>query len=337
MLNEIYVWKPRIKDSVFLTHLYEHLLNKHLNEEIKNEGLDNQGIIVNGETFIDGTFTELFFLDNSISDALLRIVNAFPEDIPKSDFLLNIQGELERLESELSEVDNTDEEFALYKGLEVEGYYLHDLVKMGKYSSVDEIYTELIETGKSSVYQITDNKVETIEHVDFQSSMYSKNICISGDYKGFEYFDLSIPASSIREYALFRLLSFVLGMVDESIINKKILSPQNIYLGYTFPLVTERKLNILGLVSGNELKQSSFEIISNMDSLELTEIEFTRFKNSFLTYLYVYVPVKDLFSDLIKAELVGNNDVRFDMIVNEVQMVKIDELNRFFKKIVQEN
>lgn len=59
-VHEIYVWHSLIDHSVFETHIFEHVLYRYIDEEMKQSGLDQQGIIIQSETFLDGTYTEIF-------------------------------------------------------------------------------------------------------------------------------------------------------------------------------------------------------------------------------------------------------------------------------------
>ncbi|ORI39041.1 hypothetical protein [Leuconostoc mesenteroides] len=334
MLSEIFIWKPRIQGSVFITHLYEHLLYRYIQSELKRNEFDKEGIIVNSETFMDGTFTELFFIDRKLFSGLIDIIKAFPSQVSKQELIMAIKSEVPRIVDELSNEDSTEEDFAVYSGLEVLGYDFRDMFRvMNEDDTIEDLYAKITMAGSSEIYSLFDSKANYISSNFVTTRLPEVFIFSYGKKEDFEYFNLSVTAQSIRQYFIYRLVSFILGQVDESILNREILDSQNIYLGYTFPVVTNQELNILGVVNGNKLIPVE-TILTEMNELNISIEKFTQLKNSFLTYLLVNVPQKDLFSDLVKAGLIRDL-VNLNDMVDVVEHITLTEVNCFFENITK--
>lgn len=295
---------------------------------------ENEGIIINGETFVDGTFTELFFINSKITKELCQLIEEFPNNQSKETLLKEINEELLILKEELKEDDTTVEEKTIYKGLESDGYKFQELSNYDHSHSAEEFYNLLVSINNPNIYYMHDDKVHS-----FTTNIISKNSksisTITGKNEEFEYFNVSFSPRDTKDYMKFRLLSFIIGMVDESVINKKILEPQKLYLGYTFPLVTNCRLNLLGLISGNSSTKSTLIILKELKDLELSEKEFEKFKNSFLTYLLVNVQKRELLSDLVKAGLITSKSFSLDNVLKQIKEITLNDLNSFFNMLFE--
>jgi len=268
---------------------------------------------------MDGTFTELFFIDRKLFSGLIDIIKAFPSQVSKQELIMAIKSEVPRIVDELSNEDSTEEDFAVYSGLEVLGYDFRDMFRvMNEDDTIEDLYAKITMAGSSEIYSLFDSKANYISSNFVTTRLPEVFISSYGKEEDFEYFNLSVTAQSIRQYFIYRLVSFILGQVDESILNREILDSQNIYLGYTFPVVTNQELNILGVVNGNKLIPVE-TILTEMNELNISIEKFTQLKNSFLTYLLVNVPQKDLFSDLVKAGLIR------DLVnLNETEQISVN-------------
>lgn len=332
-VHEIYVWHSLIDHSVFETHIFEHVLYRYIDEEMKQSGLDQQGIIIQSETFLDGTYTEIFFTKKKFSEMILDILSRFQSSLNANKCRAWLSDEYSRLKVELKDVDATEEDFALYRGLKSHGYELQQLYEFSEEITIEDIYDHFLKSSPLEVFEYsTDIVTKCCDLVSKQSleENHWYSMC-SGQQNQFEYFSFSFSPARISDYECFLFLTFLLGMNENSLIQRKIVEPLNLYLGYSVPVVTDNCCNILCLISGTS--GEAVNIIRSAQSLGLSESEFMAYREAFKTYSLISEDIQKNVRDIVRLGFSSYSPVKVSALYDEIDDITLNDVNIMFRAL----
>ncbi len=323
-MNIITVNIQKKEFSTFELHLFEHVYTRKVEQMLKENNLDNLGILINAETFISYLNLTLAFYDKKLINKLLRLLN----DIKFDDCEHLLQSEHSRIKEEVKVIDLTEEDELLYSTFRID-----NLDIMSIYEYVDDIdikdkikVMKKIEKEKS-IYVFQGDRIYSI----LNTKNLDNKVIINDKYqKNLEHmsFGACFNVFSIKEYFIISMMSFILGKTSESVIDKFILSKNDLYYGYTFDVILNKKYILLLLLDNN----ASIKIINSMLRKSFDEIiskkDFVKFKNTFITNFYLNEFPSKFFGDICNLNI--NVDVSILNIEELVKSITFDDIKEMF-------
>lgn len=218
MINEIIIQLPKKDNHIWLLHLWEHCVVRNFEHKLIQYGLDDQGIIVNGSTFLDSTTIEIYYSINDLKDNILSIVRKVIKDIPVD----MIKREISIISDEINYIDINDEEKIIYDGLKITEsdniLNLYDHLNL-PIEVIIQKFSNLMESVKIANFSEDKLTFETssflVTNEETSSFALSKNSV-------FLSCDIKIKITDPHEYLIGYFLAFMIGMTEDSIIQKNI-------------------------------------------------------------------------------------------------------------------
>ncbi|RRG18431.1 hypothetical protein D3P96_00130 [Weissella viridescens] len=297
MISELLIQLPRGTRKVSFLHIWEHSVVRSLEANLKKEGLDIDGIVISAKTFIDSATIELYYLDSQKTADLIRISKKSVSNIP-IDFVTE---ELTRLKDEVSYIDMDEETRFQYEGF-IQSEHAN-IMELYDYEYISKVEIQrLLTNAKNDIrYGLVNSdgtKILSSNPIDQKD-----NYLMSSFHRNDQFinFDFIISISTLKEYLETYLLSFIIGMTDESILQETYLKDHDKYLGYSFHIMFGNDVHIGGNIDSQNVPKINLHQLFKVDDIKnMSDGQFTKSLNSCLMFLELFKSSYDFGKDALR-------------------------------------
>lgn len=125
----------------------------------------------------------------------------------------------------------------------------------------------------------------------------------------------------------------MIGMTEDSIVQKRYLSPNNKYLGYTQYIMYNGNAHILLLIDVKNIDRISImDILPNGIFSNMSPKNFRRQLNGFKTYIGLYLSKYDLCKDILKIDDIPNS-FSIEHLLSDIDTITIDDIQEFYERV----
>lgn len=331
MVKEVLL-KLESKDT-WLAHLLEHCIVRVLEDGIRGTFLERQGIIIDASTSFGVASVEIYYTDDEVEDAILQMIGNLDVKITNS----LIEEERKRLNREIEYIDIDDETIFLYEGLKYsEKVDVLDMYRVSTKNSISTIRNKLIQIIQNSllILKVDEKLIYPIKYANYDLVCNkSINKVFLSKNENFISFDMKYTLKSMKEYIILSILTFVLGMTEESLIEKEYLQKSGKYLGYTQAIIVNGNYHILGLVdSEGEHIDNLVELFNRVNFIDWSEDYLKKYIMAFKTYFELNNTSFSLSKELIKTNIVEEKIdlASFSCLIDTVSK---EDLQNMFNKL----
>lgn len=322
-----FLFLKKNKVSTQQLHLFEHCIAKKISTLIE-ETFNDKGIIFNAETYTDSSMIELFCSKLEYIEQLVDLVKGFR--FSDKDLKL-INHERDVILHEVSYVDISDEEKLLYQPISyfsdnnIDDLYSNDI----EMTNILELFNRLIKSVRVSFFNSGKLNNHKKHHLDL-----SKKVKIKSKWKIINNKIIGtfiIKNYNLKYLVLGKLISFIYGQSNESIIYSKLLMPYDLYLGYTMDVPIETNFQTLFYIETNANTKKLFnENPLILKDLEISMKIFKKMRSSFKTFVLMTDPLLLEFNRyLIRTEIKESINMR--VIADVIDDLTYNDVVDFWK------